>query len=175
MDLCDIFKDLISTKPHLVFSEESFPYTKSAASPASTNEAFLEPTVSQSPAATIVADPESWDAQSPALMPDLDMEIERPRNIEAFDGDSLLPEFVPSQSRFTPSSLRRCDFTPATTIETGLLSTPHLAASTGTGGSEKGRKMALSEEHLSLQNTGLSDIPGLMNSAEADVSSPCTS
>lgn len=174
MDLCDIFKDLISTKPHLVFSKETFPYPKSAASPASTNEAFLEPRVSQSPAATIVANPESRDAQSPALMPDLDMEIERPRNIEAFEGDSLLPEFVPSQSRFTPS-LRRCDFTPATTIENGLLSTPHLAASTGTGGSEKRRKMAFSEEHLSLQNTGLSDIPGLMNSVEADVSSPCTS
>ncbi|XP_040988628.1 sister chromatid cohesion 1 protein 3-like isoform X1 [Juglans microcarpa x Juglans regia] len=151
LDLCDIFKDLISTKPHLIFSEETFPDPKIAASPASTNEAFLEPR----------------DAQSPAVVPELDMEIERPRNIEAFDGGSFLPEFVPSQARFTPSPIRRCDFTPATTIETRV-STPHLAASTGTGGSEKRRRMTFSEEHLSLKNTGLSDIPGLMNSAEAD-------
>ncbi|KAF5450927.1 hypothetical protein F2P56_031238 [Juglans regia] len=167
LDLCDIFKDLISTKPHLIFTEETFPDPKIAVSPASTNEAFLEPRVSQSPAATIVAVPESRDAQSPALVHDLDMEIECPRNIEAFDGGSFLPEFVPSQARFTPSPLRRCDFTPATTIETRVLSTPHLAASTGTGGSEK-RRMTFSEEHPSLKNTGLSDIPGLMNSTEAD-------
>ncbi|KAG2680097.1 hypothetical protein I3760_11G082500 [Carya illinoinensis] len=167
LDLCDIFKDLISTKPHLIFSDETFPDPKIAASPASTNEAFLEPRDSQSPAATIVAVPASSDAQSPALVPELDMEIECPRNIEAFDGGSFLPEFVPSQARFTPSPIRRCDFTPATTIETRV-STPHLAASTRTGGSEKRRRMTFSEEHLSLKNTGLSNIPGLMNSAEAD-------
>ncbi|XP_059431521.1 sister chromatid cohesion 1 protein 3 isoform X2 [Corylus avellana] len=169
MDLCDIFKDdYMSSKPHLVVSEEAFPDRRIAATPISTNDAFPEPRVPQSPAATAEAVPEPCDAQSPAPVPDLDMEIELPRNVEGHDGSNFLPEFVPSQARFTPSPLRRHDFSPATTSETGVLPTPDPAAFTGTCRSELERPMTHSEERLDLERTGFSDIPGLMNSAEAD-------
>jgi hypothetical protein len=174
MDLCDIFKkDYISSKPHLVVSEEAFPDPRIAATPVSTTEAFPEPRVPPSPAATAEAVPEPCVAQSPAPVPDLDMEIERPRNVEGHDSNNFLPEFVPSQANFTPP-LRRHDFTPATTSEIGVLPTPDPALFTGTCRSELERPMVLSEERLDLEHTGFSDIHGLMNSAEADVS-PCDS
>lgn len=175
MDLCDIFKkDYISSKPHLVVSEEAFPDPRIAATLVSTTEAFPEPSVPQSPAATAEAVPEPCVAQSPASVPDLDMEIEHLRNVEGNDSSNFLPEFVPSQARFTPSPLRRHDFTPATTSETGVLPTPDSAVFTGTCRSELERPMMLSEERLDLEHTGFSDIHGLMYSAEADVS-PCDS
>jgi hypothetical protein len=153
---------------------EAVPEPCVAQSPISTTDAFPEPWVPQSPAATAETVPEPFVAQSPAPVPDLDMEIELPRNVEGDDSCNFLPEFVPSQARFTPSPLRRHDFTPATTSETGVLPTPDPAVFTGTCRSEPERPMALSEERLDLEHTGFSDIPGLMNSAEANVS-PCDS
>lgn len=171
MDLFNISKnEYMTSKPHLVLSEETFTDPRVPASPASAKEALPEPRVAESPAASTEVVPEFRVAQSPPPMPELDIEIERPRDAEHFDGSSFLPEFVPSQAGFTPSPLRRCDFTPATTMETQLLPTPDLAVSTGTCTSEFKRSVAFSEERLGLENTGLSDIPSLMHSAEADVS-----
>lgn len=169
MDLFNFSKnEYMTSKPHLVLSEETFTDPRVPASPASAKEALPEPRVAESPAASTEVVPEFRVAQSPPPMPELDIEIERPRDAEHFDGSSFLPEFVPSQAGFTPSPLRRCDFTPATTMETQLLPTPDLAVSTGTCTSEFKRSVAFSEERLGLENTGLSDIPSLMHSAEAD-------
>lgn len=170
MDLCNIYKDCISTKPHLVFSEEGFPDPRVASSLASTTDAIPEFRVAKSPTRTTEAVPEQV-AQSPAPVPDLDMEMERPRNVEGYDGSNFLPEFVPSPSRSMASPLRGDDFTHASPIETELLPTPDLAASTGTRRSELETPMTFFEERPGLESTALSDIPGLMNSAEADVSS----
>ncbi|KAM3686246.1 hypothetical protein ACJW31_11G183600 [Castanea mollissima] len=65
------------------------------------------------------------------------------------------------------STLRGDDFTHVT-IETELMPTPDLAASTGTRRSELETPMTFLEERLGLENTALSDIPDLMNSAELD-------
>ncbi|GMY22338.1 sister chromatid cohesion 1 protein 3 [Fagus crenata] len=168
MDLCNIYKkDCISTKPHLVFSEEDFPDPRVASSLASTTDAIPEFRVAKSPTRTTEAVPEQV-AQSPAPVPDLDMEMERPRNVEGYDGSNFLPEFVPSPSRSMASPLRGDDFTHASPIETELLPTPDLAASTGTRRSELETPMTFFEERPGLESTALSDIPGLMNSAEAD-------
>ncbi|KAI8012828.1 hypothetical protein LOK49_LG05G00404 [Camellia lanceoleosa] len=95
--------------------------------------------------------------------------------------------FMASQTRFKSSPYRRDDFTPAsagnlgsqsepqlgTTVGTGVQPTPDLAASTGALGSELETPMTFLGERLGFENIGLSDIPEVMNSAEADVSSLC--
>ncbi|KAI8025292.1 Sister chromatid cohesion 1 protein 3 [Camellia lanceoleosa] len=81
-----------------------------------------------------------------------------------------------------PIVAERDDFTPAsaynlgsqsepqlvTTVGTGVQPTPDLAASTGALGSELETPMTFLGERLGFENTGLSDIPEVMNSAEAD-------
>lgn len=169
MDICNIYKeDCIFTKPHLVLSEEDFPDPRVASSPASTTDHPPELRVAQSPAHTTEA-VQKPVAQSPVPEPDIDMEMERPRNVESQDGSNFLNEFVPTPARSMASTLRGDDFTHVT-IETELLPTPDLAASTGTRRSELETPMTFLEERLGLENTALSDIPDLMNSAELDVS-----
>ncbi|KAA8515710.1 hypothetical protein F0562_018679 [Nyssa sinensis] len=141
-ELCNIYKkDYISAKPHLVFVEE--------------------------------ARPEPSAAQSPAPRNDLDLEIERLRDYEGPSASNILPELGFSLDGFMPSPSRRDDFTPAsvnyfgshsepqegTTIGTGVLPTPDLAASTGPLGSDMETPMTFTEELLGIQNTVLSDIP----------------
>ena len=169
MDICNIYKkDCIFTKPHLVLSEKDFPDPRVASSPASTSDHPPELRVTQSPAHTTeaVVDPV---AQSPVPEPGIDMEMERPRNVESQDGSNFLNEFAPTPARSMASTLRGDDFTHVT-METELLATPDLAASTGTRRSELETPMTFLEERLGLENTALSDIPDLMNSAELDVS-----
>ncbi|XP_028051747.1 sister chromatid cohesion 1 protein 3 isoform X1 [Camellia sinensis] len=156
-DLCNVYtRDFITVKPHLVNMEEACP----------------EPIVAESPP-----------------MHDLDTEIECLRNYEGPDCSNILPEimgspnrFMASETRFTSSPYRRDDLTPAsagnlgsqsepqlgTTVGTGVQPTPDLAASTGTLGSESETPMTFLGECLGFENTGLSDIPEVMNSAEAD-------
>ncbi|XP_050284015.1 sister chromatid cohesion 1 protein 3 [Quercus robur] len=167
MDICNIYKkDCIFTKPHLVLSEEDFPDPRVASSPASTTDHPPELRVAQSPAHTTEAVLEPV-AQSPVPETDIDMEMERPRNVESQDGSNFLNEFAPTPARSMASTLRGDDFTHVT-IETELLPTPDLAASTGTRRSELETPMTFLEERLGLENTALSDIPDLMNSAELD-------
>ncbi|CAL5331359.1 unnamed protein product [Camellia sinensis] len=157
-DLCNVYtRDFIATKPHLVNVEEACP----------------EPIVAQSPP-----------------MHGLDMEIERLQNYKGPDGSNILPEtmgspnrFMASQTRFKSSPYRRDDFTPAsagnlgsqsepqlgTTVGIGVQPTPELAASTGALGSELETPMTFLGERLGFENAGLSDIPEVMNSAEAFV------
>ncbi|GFY92160.1 Rad21/Rec8-like family protein [Actinidia rufa] len=162
-DLCNIYKnEFISEKPHLVSVEEACP----------------EPSVAHSPP----CDP----------MGSRDMEIERLRNYDGPIGSNILPEIIGSPSRFMPSEimgspnmlLHRDDFTPApasagslgsqsepklgTPVGTAVQPTPDLAESAGTLGSEMETPATFLGERLGLESTGLSDIPEVMNSAEAD-------
>ncbi|XP_059654323.1 sister chromatid cohesion 1 protein 3-like [Cornus florida] len=147
-ELCNIFKkDFISAKPHLVLLEE--------------------------------VRPESSVPPSPAH--DIDLGIEHLRDYEGPACSNILPELGPSPNRFTPSPSRGDDFTPAspnnlgsqsepqlgTTIGTGMLNTPDLAASTGPIGSEMETPMTFSER-LDVENSVLSDIPEVLNSAESE-------
>ncbi|PSS24484.1 Sister chromatid cohesion 1 protein [Actinidia chinensis var. chinensis] len=162
-DLCNIYKkEFISEKPHLVSVEEACP----------------EPSVAHSPP----CDP----------MGSRDMEIERLRNYDGPIGSNTLPEIIGSPSRFMPSEImgspnmlpHRDDFTPApasagslgsqsepklgTTVGTAVQPTPDLAESAGTLGSDMETPATFLGERLGLESTGLSDIPEVMNSAEAD-------
>ncbi|XP_059650447.1 sister chromatid cohesion 1 protein 3-like [Cornus florida] len=149
-ELCNIFqKDFISAKPHLAVVEESHP----------------NPSV----------------AQLTASMPDDDLGIERLRDFEDPAGSNVLPELRLSPNICIPSTSRTDDFTPAftdnlgsqsgshveTTIMTNMLPTPDLAASTGPFGSEMETPMTFPEQ-LDVGDFVLSDIPEVMNSAEAE-------
>ncbi|KAK9272810.1 hypothetical protein L1049_003188 [Liquidambar formosana] len=141
-DLHDISKeDFVSLKPHLVVLEEAY--------------------------------------SDPNPVPDLDVEIECLRQYEADASSNVLPELVTLPSAFMPTSFRREDFTPisdnnlglgleaqgGTTIGIDVLPTPDLGASTEPLGSDMETPMTFLEERLGGGNTGLSDIPELMNSA----------
>lgn len=155
-DLCNIYKrDFISAQPHLVSTEEPCP-----------EHAQPPPT----------CDP----MQNP------DMEIEHPRNNEGRFDNNVLPDptFMPSQTGYMSPLPRREEFTPisadslgletepqwGTSIGTRVQPTPDLAASIETLGPEMETPMTFFEERQGLDDTGLSDIPEVMNSAEADVS-----
>ena len=149
-------------------------------------EAFPGPEFAQSPDAIPpppglmpdVAIPEpSVVVQSPTSMPDLS--IERLRHHEGNVGSNTLSEIMPSSTRF-PSSIR-VDFTPGSTTDIGSELDPRVGtdfgtrslptpgfSSAGTFGSDLETPVIYMEQ-LGLENTGLSDIPELMNSAE-DVS-----
>ncbi|XP_043691696.1 sister chromatid cohesion 1 protein 3-like [Telopea speciosissima] len=119
-------------------------------------------------------------AQSPAPTPVLDKEIEHLQFVEGHVGPSSIPE-MPS-SGLVPSPLRRDEFTPinASSLGSGpesqsgmfagtsVLPAPDLEGSTRPAGSEPGTSMTHFEEHFSLKHTSLSDVPELLNSAEAD-------
>ncbi|KAL6961952.1 hypothetical protein U1Q18_036911 [Sarracenia purpurea var. burkii] len=107
---------------------------------------------------------------------------------EAPVGNNILPEIVGSPNRFTPetgfmsSPYRRDSFTPVpannfgsqlepqlgTTVGNEVQPTPDRTASTGTFESEMVTPTTFKGRRLGLENTGLSDIPEVMNSAEAD-------
>ncbi|XP_058225203.1 sister chromatid cohesion 1 protein 3 [Rhododendron vialii] len=155
-DLCNIYKrDFISAKPHLASAEEPCP----------------EPSNAQPP-------PTCDPMQNP------DMEIEHPRNNEGRFDNNVLPDttFMPSQTGYMSPLPQREEFTPTsadnfvsesesqwgTSVGTRVQPTPDLAASTGTLGPEMETPMTFLVERQGLDDTGLSDIPEVMNSAEAD-------
>ncbi|XP_057980226.1 sister chromatid cohesion 1 protein 3 isoform X2 [Malania oleifera] len=165
-DLQNIFKkDFISTKPHLVLLEEDVSEQWSH-SPAPMSG------VAHSPASVPRA------AESP-LVPELDMEIERIRHNEDYASSNILADLMPSPPKSMPSQHRKDEFTPIsantlgtetepqvwTSTGTDGLSMPDLATSTGPFGSDLETPI---DERLGAENTGLSDIPELINSAEAE-------
>ncbi|KAL6961954.1 hypothetical protein U1Q18_036913 [Sarracenia purpurea var. burkii] len=120
----------------------------------------------------------------------LDMEIERLRNYEAPIENNILPEivcspnrFIPSETGFISSPYGRDSFTPVqasnfgsqlepqlgTTVGNEVQSTSNRTSSNGTFESEMETPPTFKGRRLGLENTGLSDIPEVMNSAEADV------
>ncbi|KAI8024243.1 Sister chromatid cohesion 1 protein 3 [Camellia lanceoleosa] len=104
-------------------------------------------------------------------------------NLYARDFITVKPHLVNVEEACPePIVAERDDFTPAsagnlgsqsepqlgTTVGIGVQPTPDLAASTGALGSELETLMTFLGERLGFENTGLSDIPEVMNSAEAD-------
>ncbi|KAJ0038998.1 hypothetical protein Pint_24077 [Pistacia integerrima] len=207
-DVCSIFKkDYISTKPHLVATEEDISQPMATYSLAPETEPILEPLITDSPApqAEAILDPgvvqsplhttetilqprivesphhsteviqEPSVAHSSRPVPENDIEIERFRYEESNIGNDNLPEFMaspPGKDDFTPFSTNTLgsESVPqaGTTVRSPTLSTPDVAASTGTHGSELETPRTLLEERIGLEYTGLSDIPELINSAEAE-------
>ncbi|ONI20290.1 hypothetical protein PRUPE_2G007300 [Prunus persica] len=185
-------KDYISTKSHLF--EEALPDSRPTRSPSPTTEAFSEARVAQSPRPFTTeisperkvarslpvteASTEYRGAQSPATQ--CNPEIDQLRHVEEHDGESILPEFIPSP-RFMPSP-RRDDLTPApspyirsasvppleTSAGTQILQTPDLPSSIGFHESVFETPRTIFEEQLRPENTGLSDTPDLRNTAEAE-------
>ncbi|KAL6958508.1 hypothetical protein U1Q18_050505 [Sarracenia purpurea var. burkii] len=123
-------------------------------------------------------------------MSGLDMEIGGLCNYEAPIGNNILPEIVGSPNRFTRSETgfmssphRRDSFTPVpannfgsqlepqlgTTVGNEVQPAPDRTASIGTFESEMETPTTFKGRQLGLENTGLSDIPEVMNSAEANV------
>lgn len=161
-------------------SEEASPDSAVVSSPAPITEACLDPGVAQSPApATEEVSPERQHEESEAPLNDYDQEIEYLRHVEGHDERNNLPEFIPSP-RLTPS-LGNDNLTPLTsqllgsasverTIGTEVLPTPNLPASTGLYESEFETPIAFFQEQLGVENTGLSDVPEIMNSEDAGVS-----
>ena len=208
-DLHNTFReDVISLKPHLAITEQAFPEPLVAPSPAPMPEkAFPEPSVARSPAPMpeeafpgpeVAPSPDAMPeeaipepgVQSPAPMPDLDIEIERLCDHEGNAGSNILPEIMPSPTRLIysptrfPSSSIRGDFTPISTGDKGSeldpmvgtdfgtrsLPTPDFSMSAGTFGSDLETPATFMEDQLGVENTGLSDIPELVNSAEVSLS-----
>ncbi|XP_071936301.1 sister chromatid cohesion 1 protein 3 isoform X2 [Coffea arabica] len=152
-DLVSIYKkEVISSKPHLVGSEEP----------------HLQPR----------------DAQIPTPGGDKEMEIENLRNYVGPSGGNEMFNILPSPNRFISSPtmsmaspIRRGESTPATTnfgsepdrlettIGTDVQTTPDLAASSGPFGSDMETPATLLGGALGVENTVLSDIPEMLNSA----------
>ncbi|CDP07718.1 unnamed protein product [Coffea canephora] len=152
-DLVSIYKkEVISSKPHLVGSEEP----------------HLQPR----------------DAQISTPRGDNEMEIENLRNYEGPSGGNEMFNILPSPNRFISSPtmsmaspIRRGESTPATTnfgseqdrlettIGTDVQTTPDLAASSGLFSSDMETPATLLGGALGVENTVLSDIPEMLNSA----------
>lgn len=143
-------------------------------------EACLDPGVAKSPTpATEKGSPERWHEEPEAPLNDNDQEIEHLRHVEGDDERSNLPEFIPSPT-LTPShgrddltSLASQHFESASvekTIGTGVLPTPDLPASIGLNERAYETPNTFLQEQLGVENTGLSDVPELMNSKDAGVS-----
>lgn len=144
-------------------------------SPLHTTESIPQPRIVESPHHSAEAIQEPSVACSSSPVPENDMEIERFRNEERNIGNDNLPEFMASgKDGFTPFSTnttRSGSVSQAgTTVRSPTLPTPDVAALTGTRGSELETPTTLIEEGIGLEYTGLSDIPELVNTAEAEVS-----
>ncbi|KAL3537342.1 hypothetical protein ACH5RR_000708 [Cinchona calisaya] len=152
-DIDSIYKnEVVSSKPHLVTLEGPHP----------------QPRVKQSP---------THGDHS-------EMEIEHLRDYEGPAGGSPMFEILPSLSRFGPSPsmsmpsiIRTDESTPATmnvgsesdwletTIGTDVQPTPDLAASSGLFGTDSETPATRLSKALGVENTVLSDIPEMANSA----------
>lgn len=152
-DLDSIYKNkVISSKPHLVVSEESHPQPR--------------------------------DTHSPACGLENEVEIEHLRNYEDPAGGDLMFDILPSSSRFVSSPtmsmatpIGKDKSTPATmnfgseqdrletTVGTDIQHTASLASSSGLFGSDMETPATLLGEALGVENTVLSDIPEIVNSA----------
>jgi len=197
-DLCKLSeKDYITTRPHLTLEQgdisehgvttspgpetEAIPEPRMASSPAPTAEPISEPMIAQSPVPGRQSGMEKERPQQDlgcydhSVLPEIDMEIERLRNDGGHDGNDFLSDLpspamsMPSPGRFMPSSLRRDDFTPMPISSFGSGTVPQEGTSTTVHTPEFSASPGTYQ--LGEQNTGLSDIPELMKTAEDDVSS----
>ncbi|KAH8520535.1 hypothetical protein H0E87_001831 [Populus deltoides] len=194
-DLCKLSeKDYITTKPHLTLEQgdisehgvttspgpetEAIPEPRMASSPAPTAEPISEPMIAQSPVPGRQSGMEKERPQQDlgcydhSVLPEIDMEIERLRNDGGHDGNDFLSDLpspamsMPSPGRFMPSSLRRDDFTPMPISSFGSGTVPQEGTSTTVHTPEFSASPGTYQ--LGEQNTGLSDIPELMKTAEDD-------
>ncbi|XP_043693345.1 sister chromatid cohesion 1 protein 3-like [Telopea speciosissima] len=119
---------------------------------------------------------ESRGAQSPAPIPDHEMEIEHLRFEEGHVGLSSIPELMPSSPGLVPSPSVRDEFTPIHASSLGpsemsagteVLPTPDLEGFTKPPSTEPGTPMTRFEDHFTLRDD-FSVIPELLNSAETD-------
>lgn len=173
-----------STVQYPTHVTEIIPEPSAVQSPTHATEAIPEPNAVQSPthATETIPGPmsgliqETRVGESYVPGPHTDMEIEQLRHDETNIGNDNLPEFMHSPARDVHSPSRRdgpTSFSPSslgTTFGSAALPTPDVAASTGSHGLELETPRTLSEERLDVQSTGLSNIPELINSAEAEVS-----
>ncbi|KAL9368153.1 hypothetical protein Peur_039352 [Populus x canadensis] len=195
-DLCKLSeKDYITTKPHLTLEQgdisehgvttspgpetEAIPEPRMASSPAPTAEPISEPMIAQSPVPGRQSGMEKERPQQDlgcydhSVLPEIDMEIERLRNDGGHDGNDFLSDLpspamsMPSPGRFMPSSLRRDDFTPMPISSFGSGTVPQEGTSTTVHTPEFSASPGTYQ--LGEQNTGLSDIPELMKTAEDDL------
>ncbi|XVE76677.1 hypothetical protein DITRI_Ditri13aG0000800 [Diplodiscus trichospermus] len=168
-DVCNIFKrDYISTRPQLRVPQEVVPEPAAPQSTAPTTEAISELRIGAS-----ISDPKVGFSSVPA--PEIDMEIECLRQNENSAVDNVFPEFgsVPAGSMHSP--FRQDDslfstYSLASELDpkAGEVSTPDIAASTATHGSDVHTPRTSLEEQSCLGNTGFSAIPEL-GSSEADL------
>lgn len=194
-DLCKLSeKDYITAKPHLTLEQgaisehgvttspgpetEAIPEPRMASSPAPTAEPISEPMIAQSPVPGRQSGMEKERTQQDlgcsdhSVLPEIDMEIERLRNDGGHDGNDFLSDLpspavsMPSPGRFMPSSLIRDDFTPMPISSFGSGTVPQEGTSTTVH--TPGFSASPGTYQLGEQNTGLSDIPELMNTAEDD-------
>lgn len=162
-DLRDAYtEEFVSSRPDLAVVEEDVPVVKEVVPP-------VEETVPPV-------------AESTASMRDFDMEIERIRNYEIPAGTNTIPEIIysPNKALFSPngsmpSPNTRDEYTPVFDTDKGAWSeqvgttigtTSDVGASTGPFGSDMVTPLTFLEERAGVENTCLSDIPELGNSAD---------
>ncbi|OAY54709.1 sister chromatid cohesion 1 protein 3 isoform X2 [Manihot esculenta] len=204
-EICNLLnKDFVPIKCHLTLEREASPDPRIATSPASPTEVIPESRDATSPAAATEVIPEPRIATSASatehfqgppvaqpLAPEAEPnpEIECLRHHEGHDGNSMLPELLPSPARvmtspgrFVSSPFTRDDFTPSslrsleseklpwagTNTGTEVLPTPDIAASTGTYTTELETPRTFLEEQFDMGHTGLSNIPESMNTAQTE-------
>lgn len=152
-------RDNISTKAQLLVPQEVVPEPPVQQSTAPTTEAISELRLGASTPDIRVGYPTVSE-------PEVDMEIECLRHDESDAADNVFPEFVSFHAEPMNSPFRM-DNSPVSTnsLESELHpktvadSTPNIAASTGTHGSEIDTPRTLLEEQSCLGNTGFSTIP----------------
>ncbi|KAK6928670.1 Rad21/Rec8-like protein, N-terminal [Dillenia turbinata] len=108
-------------------------------------------------------------AQTPAAMQNEDMEIECLRHDEGPVSSAFPESVLPSRRELTPDREPSIEPACGMTSQSQLLPTPDLEPSTGPLGSVVRTPMIFTEEHLGMDNTGLSDIPEYTFEAQDDL------
>ncbi|KAJ8761989.1 hypothetical protein K2173_006591 [Erythroxylum novogranatense] len=93
---------------------------RNAASPATANVDFPEPTNAACSTRVTGTILEPLIAESPGVEPESNIEIERLRHDEAYLGNDILPELFPFAERLMRSPVRRNEFTPDLANNIGL-------------------------------------------------------
>ncbi|GLT37050.1 hypothetical protein SLA2020_113880 [Shorea laevis] len=171
VDISEMFeRDYNFAKPNLAVPQEavSSPRILQSSAPST------EPRDLQIPgtATATESSPEHRVGRPQASVPEINRETEYLRDDQGGAYNNILHEFEPSPSK--PMCSARDDSSPVSInslrSETvpWVLPTPDAAASTGTHGSEFETPRAFLDEGLVLGSTGLSDIPEMLCSAEAN-------
>ncbi|GLT84161.1 hypothetical protein SLE2022_024080 [Rubroshorea leprosula] len=177
VDISEMFeRDYHFAKPNLAVLQEAVSSPRILQSPApSTEPRDLQIPATATATATATgteSSPEHRVGRPQASVPEIDRETEYLRDDQGSAYNDILHEFEPSPSK--PMCSARDDSSPLSInslrSETvpWVLPTPDAAASTGTHGSEFETPRAFLDEGLVLGSTGLSDIPEMLCSAEAN-------